>query len=114
MGWTFGWKTKKDLVRKLTENHANEYGTWTVVAAKLVGNELWTVKDIVTEGFTGRVIHVDLLEVHGEWGYKDLSECMGPYAYTCPLEFLELVPVVANQDWRDKVRAFHAAQKGWA
>ncbi|WP_240754701.1 hypothetical protein [Parasulfuritortus cantonensis] len=45
---------------------------------------------------------------HG-WGYKDLCESMGPYYYTCPLSYLDMVPV-ANADWRGQVRAWHAAR----
>jgi hypothetical protein len=44
------------------------------------------------------------------WGYKDLCESMGPCYYTCPLSYLDMVPV-ANAAWRDQVRAWHAARK---
>ena len=33
---------------------------------------------------------------------------MGVYEVNCPLSFLALVPQVANEGWRERVRAHHA------
>ena len=40
-------------------------------------------------------------------GYKPMSEDMGPYEYSCPMHFLEMVPdpkIGFSTDWREKVR----------
>lgn len=59
-----------------------------------------------------RWIICDLLKcVKGEWGYKDIEESMHPYFYSCPLKYLDLVPLDqygGNAEWRDLVRQHHA------
>jgi hypothetical protein len=59
-------------------------------------------------GKTERYIGCDLLRKHPGhgWGYKDLTESMHPYYYTCPLSYLETVPV-ACEEWREQVREYH-------
>jgi antirestriction protein len=37
-----------------------------------------------------------------------MEESMGPYYYSCPLGYLDKVPVVTNPGWRDCVRNYHA------
>lgn len=76
----------------------------------LKGNVLWSVIE-VTEKATGkrqRFIGCDLLRSDREfgWGYKDMCESVHPYYYTCPLSYLDEVPV-ANEEWREKVREYH-------
>jgi len=44
------------------------------------------------------------------WGYKDMEEAMGPCEVSCPLCYLEMVPV-ACENWRIGVRAYHERQK---
>ena len=59
-----------------------------------------------------RWIICDLLRcVGGEWGYKDIEESMHPYFYSCPLKYLDLVPIDqngGNVEWRGLVRQYHA------
>ena len=53
----------------------------------------------------------------GEWGYKDLSEGLGPYEAKAPLKLLALLsPLIPDNDrfaadWRERVRAHHAAKR---
>jgi len=59
---------------------------------------------------TDRAIGCDLFEYARQYegfGYKDLSESCGPNACSCPLGYLDMVPVV-NQEWRDDVREYHS------
>jgi len=51
------------------------------------------------------------------WGYKDMTEQMGPYYYSVPLSFLDAVPLSelgdapgCAEEWRDKVRENAAAR----
>ena len=47
------------------------------------------------------------------WGYKDMEESMHPYYYSCPLSYLELVPIDqygGNAAWRAGVQQYHALQ----
>ena len=59
-----------------------------------------------------RWIICDLMRcVGGEWGYKDIEESMHPFYYSCPLSYLNLVPIDpygGNAQWRELVRQHHA------
>lgn len=61
-----------------------------------------------------RWIGCDLIEYSKSdegWGYKDMEESMHPCFYSCPLMYLTMVPVVANEEWRQGVRNYHARQQ---
>lgn len=78
---------------------------------------LWSVWERVHD-FNGpqeRWIRVDRLEwcrSDDGWGYKDMTESCGPYHYSCPLGYLELVPddginTGVHAGWRDGVIEYH-------
>ena len=62
-----------------------------------------------------RWITCDLIRCHaGEWGYKDMSEACGPFYFSCPLKYLDLVPIESyggNAEWRQQVQEHHARQR---
>lgn len=78
---------------------------------------LWSVWERVHDfhGPQERWIRCDLLEWYKQdegWGYKDMTESMGPCYYSCPLGYLELVPdngvnTGINHGWRIGVREYH-------
>jgi hypothetical protein len=119
MGWLFTQgQSRADLIKRLTQNEAprTQDGvtvTYTTVAHAAVGNHLWAVFNVKTEseGKTEekRFIALFLMQPQKNygWGYKDMTESMHPYYYTCPKSFLSLAPV-ACQEWRDKVAEHHA------
>lgn len=111
MGWLFSssWASRKDLIKELTATESNETRTRTCLAHCLRGNVLWTVWEITYPTLEPRrYIGCDLLQkVSGDWGYKDLYESCGPFYWTCPPKYLEMVPEVANQEWRDEVMRRH-------
>jgi len=104
--------TKADIVRELTSSRENEHGKWVTLAHCLKGTVLWSVVEWTdkSENKVTNVIHCDLLGLDRGfgWGYKDMSEGMSPYYYTCPLKYLDLTPEVASETWRKRVRAYHA------
>lgn len=135
MGWTFipgatkqrviderlapkDWTLKDDEYTRRYSQHApgTRFQSLTL-ASRLVGNSLWYVREVTTTtpdgtSKTERFIALDMLDTHGGWGYKDLTESMGPYDWTCPPEFFELVPDPPNEyaaEWRAKIRAAHPA-----
>lgn len=122
MGWSFSINSSRaDLIEERTRSTTQADGTrWECLKRATAGNVLWTVWE-VTPGVPKpprayrppyRHIGCDLLAPGGKgsgWGYKDLCESMGPCYYTCPLSYLDLVPV-ANAGWRVQVRAWHAAR----
>lgn len=105
MGWLFTQgASRKDIIERLTKN---ETGYPQTLKHCTRGNILWSV----VENPNGeRFIRCDKLQRgNGGWGYKDMAESMHPFYYTCPLGYLDMVPV-ACEDWREKVREYHAKQ----
>ena len=112
MGWSFGWKSRAELIEHLTRTQENESGKWETTKHCTVGNVLWAVQvhtDKQAQTVTPFILCC-LLQGGGEWGYKDMTESMGPYYYTCPVAYFDLVPE-ANKNWRAKVREHHAFKK---
>ena len=104
MGWLFNarWETKRDLLAELTRNEPHR----TCLASCVRGTTLWSVWEIVNGDLVSRYIGCDLLQKGSSgqgWGYKDMDESCGPYYYSCPLKYFDMVPQVSNQEWRDKV-----------
>jgi hypothetical protein len=125
MGWLFTLgQTKKDLVASRTKAWDHNSPDGTVITNACLrhcyrGNAfsgvLWTVWE---RSFTKagqpiqspeRWVACDLLKYQNDygWGYKDMDESMHPYTYSCPLGYLELVPV-ACEEWREGVQSYHA------
>lgn len=130
MGWLFKpGSSRKSLLAERIEGwqHTTQDGmtvTSTCLAHCYRGGSfsgvLWTVwertfeKDGEQSQPTERWIGCDLLQYsRGDegWGYKDMEESMGPYYYSCPLKYLDLVPEVANEDWREGVRQHHERRR---
>ena len=114
MGYTScqNWIEKNDIVRERTRNQESDTEIWRCLKHRCVGSVLWTVWEVteITTLNARRFIGCDLLSKHdGCWGYRDMSEKMGPYYYSCPLGYLDLVPV-ADPTWRKRVRAWHTIQ----
>lgn len=120
MGWLIGWDSKKDVIDHCTRLEDTESGRWETIKHCIRGNNLWTVKDITNKetGKTIRLIVLYLLtgDKDNGWGYKDVSENMGPAQSNCPLSYLELAPWTAEKgqhsvEWRHRVCAYHAPRK---
>ena len=113
MGWLFtSGQSRAELIQDLTKSWDNNGNHGETLAKAVCTNVLWTVREVShADGSKSKYIGCDLLRKSGgDWGYKDLDEGMGPYYYSCPLKFFDMVPVV-NQEWRDKVIEYHAKRK---
>ncbi len=113
MGWSYGWRTRGDLIDEITKDWSWEKGSQKLLAKCASGNTLWSVWDVAdtTGNHQERYIRCDLLAKHGDWGYKDMTESMGPNYYSCPLAYLDMTPEPKSEyakGWREKVRAYHA------
>lgn len=115
MGWLFGWHTRKDLIRHLTQNNMAEGSK--MLAHCCVGNNLWAVQEYTNhDGELVRFIALYLMRGHNNsrdgWGYKDLDEGCGPVAVNCPLKYIDMVkdfePRSYAKEWREKVREYWA------
>ena len=108
MGWSFGWSTRKEMVDRIIQPFFGESGmSYTCLAHTSSGGRiLWSVWETNEKRF----IRCDLTKKTSYgWGHKAMDESMYPYYFSCPLEFLELAPVTC-EEWREKVREYHAKQ----
>lgn len=129
MGWYYPHGVnRKELIAERTENWERDTGDTLVKSTCLkhcyrggvFSGVLWSVwertftKDGKEVQPSQRWIGVDLLHCHqGEWGYKPLEELMGPYYFSCPLSYLDLVPLDrygGNSEWREAVIEHHRRQ----
>ncbi len=112
MGWLFkSGYDKSMLIKDLIKGEENEQQARRTRVHCVRGNVLWSVIEIThkQEHRTERFIACHLLasEKGYGWGYKDMCESMHPLYYSCPLKYLEMVPEVANESWRELVRHYH-------
>lgn len=111
MGSLWGWSSRADLIAHLTREHALAEG-YRFIKRRIVGKNHWYVYQR-PDGT--RAIGLDLI-LHSrkdcDWGYKSLTEEMGPSEVNCPLSLLKLVESSPTNDfgmnWRQAVRDFHA------
>ncbi len=112
MGWSFNCvdRGRKAFIEDLTsKSHFSE--DYTPLASRIVGNHVW---QLVRQESIGRTfITLDMIakERNGGWGYKGISEDMGPYYYDCPLALLDMAGEATTDngaEWRIKVRELHA------
>ena len=111
MGWLFTEDaSRSDIINKLTSPEENNTRRWETLAHCVRGNVLWAVIEITCkqDDTRKRFIACDLLSSDKDygWGYKDMEESMFPYYFSCPLTYLNMVPV-ANADWRTEVQKYH-------
>ena len=77
------------------------------------GNNLWAIGQ-GREG-TRYVILFKLVSDSYGWGYKPISEDMGPSYYDCPLEYVKEVeafpPIAYAEEWRAKIYAHNGENR---
>jgi hypothetical protein len=129
MGWSFRRGASKQTIiddllapwdfmaqagdEKWTGKAAGTRTQSVVLAFRCVGNSLWTVRETTItppggEAKTHKWIGLSLLEPDSYgWGHKEMDEAMGPYDWTCPVEFLDMVPQPEGEfvaKWREAIR----------
>jgi hypothetical protein len=92
--------SKMDIVEELKA----EYGD-RLLDSHLHDDEFWTVVQLRNKPETIIVVHL-LVPARDGWGYKPIDECMGPYYYGCPMEWLDKYPTTDESAlaWRQKCR----------
>ena len=110
MGWTYYcanyWKKGKiDRKRECDEMFSNEH--YEVVKSQMVGTTYYGAIQHLDKGIVFGV--VCLTKVDGnDFGYKDMDDTMGPYAYDCPRSILDLLSPTDNEcanNWRQQCYA---------
>lgn len=119
MGWLFSerWPTRRDLINAIVSTP--QIQSCKALRHCCTGNNLWVLNEVVdSDNTTHRFITLYMLQKHGGtypfWGYKDIEETCGPVALTCPISYIDACTEPANdwsREWREKVRARHAATK---
>ena len=98
MGWLFGWPSRRSLIDELSKPAGDDH------------QKDGTIKRFILLAKLQR-------DRSGLWGYKLMDESAGPYTYSCPISFLEMVPPVEgdatvdgpakySHEWRTLVRAY--------
>lgn len=131
MGWLFREDiTRKELISDRTESWERKSDETTVQSECLAhcfrgggfSGVLWAVweRRFIKDGEDiepkQRWITCDLIQYRRDsgWGYKDLDESMHPYYYSCPLKYLDLVPIDhygGNAEWRAEVMKHHERRR---
>ncbi|MGC2523850.1 MAG: hypothetical protein WA417_14640 [Stellaceae bacterium] len=124
MGWLYQREPVDDLVAYLTAKYnydCDTHALQTLDGAR-VGNTVYlAVKSTIKE--TGRsfvfagVILISNTKKHG-FGYKDMSESMGPWECACPDRIIHLLSPISDipnpsysADWRARVAARKVEQR---
>ncbi len=130
MGWLFrNGCSRKEMIEERAKSWETTSGDMLVKSVclahcyrgNLYSGVLWAVWERTyaankqTVRPTERWITCDLLRYQKDygWGYKDLEESMHPYFYSCPISYLELVPIDqygGHAEWRKLVRKYHVLQ----
>lgn len=114
MGWSFNIIDcgKDAFIESLTSARHFSEG-YTPLAHRLVGRNLWQAVRR-PDGTVFISLSLIAKERNGGWGYKGISEDMGPCEVNCPLSLLAMCSAPVDKyatNWREKVRAYHAKRK---
>lgn len=112
MGWSFAYQDigrKAHIAEIMSAKHFGP--SFTPLKGRAVGNHIWQL--VRQESANRTFITLDLIakDRTGGWGYKGMSEDMGPYHYDCPLSLIDAASDPINETaraWREKVREYHA------
>jgi hypothetical protein len=123
MGWTFfnaGGKPSEIITREFTQTPSDTYPSEFKVLDQSMRGRVWygVIQSTNPEGIK-RVYGMIVLWTlrRGEFGYKELSEDMGPYYYDAPLRIVNLLdrlspePSGLSLKWRQSVREYHSRMK---
>ena len=131
MGWLFtSGSTRKGLIAERIESWERTHDDDTIIKSTCLAHcyrggsfsgVLWSVweRSFVRNGEqvepSQRWVMCDLLRYERDgWGYKDIEESMGPCYYSCPLKYLDMVPLDqfgGNAEWRELVNSYHEHQR---
>ena len=117
---THEWDRDGIQMKDVVLRHCYRGGRWSGV--------LWIVHERTATHPDGKVsterwIECDLVRYYsegrgvGNWGYKDMDICMGPYEVSCPPSYLAMVPEHNEEpkchchSWRKRVADHLAMQK---
>ena len=116
MGWLYCSPSRSDLIAHLKRDVATSTNL-TPIDFSAAGNFLYALVDIHETAQKPAYKTILVFKMaggggspHYRWGYKDMDESMEPYAYTCPLKFLDASTCddPGAVAWRADCREAHA------
>lgn len=112
MGYTSGWHSLAALKHYILQSYkSSQHLELLDHKSTKYGRHLWIA--VKYKDSPRSFIALYLISKHGsQWGYKDMSEDMGPCYYDCPLSLLDKTTGDPNSQygssWRQEVRTYHA------
>lgn len=125
MGWTscYQWEKPSDVRDEILADYARQSDRFEVIDHKITsyGRNWWMLLRCKKDDGT----HEDIIVLYlirpsykgSGCAYKDIEESMGPCEVDCPLSLLDKASDTTSKDavdWRERVRAAHAARKAGA
>ena len=116
MGTYYGWNSRNDVVEHLVDSYSGERNAIKQMKATNFGRHVWMLIQPTEPGYSSQhnggsyISLFKLSSYDGEWGYKPISEHMGPCYYDCPKSLLEEADDAPNEyakQWRNKVLQQH-------
>jgi hypothetical protein len=114
MGWLFTQgASRRDIINELTEERITDRGEFRTLRKCFRGNTMYALHESGELGKPRKWICVYLLQggANYGWGYKDISEEMGPNEKECPVSYLDAADPAPNEharEWREEVRQLAA------
>ena len=97
MGYYYCFPTYEKAVQELIDGHLEDDGKVLLTAKTNFGKHLWIVSRHPEENNGKSFITLYLLDKYkGFWGYKCITEKMGPYYYA-PMKILQAVDPTTNK-----------------
>ena len=102
MGWVSSpsWSSSNDVIASLRVECFGPDHILEAEARTCYGKHWWTVVRCKYSGGRPDVAVVILFKLDtlpgGDWGYKDISEEMGPYDYDCPVKLLDIAAAISD------------------
>ena len=113
MGWLYGW----DSIESIKRDTRAEYAVPDIAARMRIVDEASTNYGrnwwlLFEDADKKRFVALYLINGsrHSDFGYKNLTEDMGPCEVDCPLRLINAATEPLNdwaREWREKVRAHH-------
>lgn len=121
MGWSFTYgASRADIIEEVSGGKGIEpRGGMLTHRRRVMGNKVWAIQsNVVHPNESMRnvkfIVLYKLGKESGDWGYKSVSESMGPADKTCPPSFFDEVETPDSEfaaGWRDECRALATEAK---
>lgn len=111
MGWLYSHGDRESLIAHLRDQ-ARYAKPYVLLSSSVSGSRVWSVVENAETG--ERTICLDLTQGNKRdgWGYKHMTEDMGPCHYDCPQWAIKAAGEPRNEfarEWRQKVAAYREA-----